>query len=291
MQHGEAALGAPAEAHSVRIREGGGDDPLLHADALHGPDPVPQLGRLFKAQLLRRLLHLPPQLLDQLPAPALQDLHRLAHPRPVIITVAVLETPAGAGAHVVVETGAILADVPGELAAAVRQQQGLADGVDDLPGLGASPEGAVVLGPVLGSAAGDAHGRVFLPRVHPHEGIALVVLQQDVVVGLMALDEGVFQHQGLKLAVGDDDVEVRHLFHHGCHLGQMLPVEIAADPVFELFGLAHIDDLAPGVQHDIDPRQQGQMIGFFPQFFQHGASTLRLDRLKKGCAECTPRFM
>ena len=89
-------------------------------------------------------------------------------------------------------------------------------------------------------------------------------------MGLVLLDEGVFQHQRLKLAAGDDDVEVRHLLHHGGHLGQMLPVEIAADPVLELLGLAHIDDLIVLVQHDIDPGQQGQMIRFFPQFVQHG---------------------
>ena len=75
-------------------------------------------------------------------------------------------------------------------------------------------------------------------------------------MGLVPLDEGVFQHQGLKLTLGDDDVEVRHLFHHGRHLGQVFPVEIAADPVFQLLGLAHVDDLALLVEHDVHARQQ-----------------------------------
>ena len=269
MQHGEAGLGAPAEADGVGIGEGRGDHPLLDGHALDGPHPVPKLRGFLKAQLLRRLLHLALQIFDQFPALSLQDQHRLAHPGPVVLRAAVLQTPAGAGAHVVVQAGPLLADVPGEFAAAVRQQQSLADGVQDLPGLIAAAEGAVVFGPVLGSAAREAHHRILLSGVHPHEGIALVVLQEDVIVGLVALDEGVFQHQGLKLAAGDDDVEVRHLFHHGGHLGQMLPVEIAADPVFQLLGFAHVDDLAPGVQHDVDPGQQGQPIGFLPQGIQH----------------------
>ena len=265
-------------------------DRLMRVDS--DPETLAALeGRMELVQRLRRLRHCPPQLLDVLSALSLQDLHRLAHPGPVVLGIAVLETPAGAGAHVVVQAGPVLADVPGEFAVAVRQQQGRADGVDDLPGLAPAAEGAVVFGAVLGGPAGDAHHGVGLPLIHAHEGIALVVLQQDVVVGPVPLDEGVFQHQSLKLTPRHDHVEVRHLFHHGGHLGRMLPVKIAADPVFELFGLAHIDDLAPGVQHDIDPGQQGQMIGFFPQFFQHGASILRLNRLKKGCAECTPRFM
>ena len=88
-------------------------------------------------------------------------------------------------------------------------------------------------------------------------------------MGLMPLDQGVFQHQGLKLAGGHDDVKVRHLVHHGLYLGQMLPVEIAADPVFQLLGLANVYHFALFIQHDIHPRQQGQMIGFFSQGIKH----------------------
>ena len=88
-------------------------------------------------------------------------------------------------------------------------------------------------------------------------------------MGLMALDEGVFQHQSLQLTAGDDDVEVPHFLHHGGHLRQMLAVEIAADPVFELLRLADVDDLVMLVQHDVHARQQREMIRFFPQSFQH----------------------
>ena len=80
-------------------------------------------------------------------------------------------------------------------------------------------------------------------------------------MGLVALDEGVFQNQGFKLAPGDDDVEIAHLVHHGGDLGQMLPVEIACDAVFELFGFAHIDDLPLLVEHDVHARQQRQSVG------------------------------
>ena len=80
-------------------------------------------------------------------------------------------------------------------------------------------------------------------------------------MGLVALDEGVFQHQRFKLAARDDDVKIRHLLHHGRHLGQMLAVEIAGDAVFELFGLADIDDLIVFIEHDVHAGQQRQAVG------------------------------
>ena len=79
-------------------------------------------------------------------------------------------------------------------------------------------------------------------------------------MGLVALDGGVFQHQGLKLAARDDDVEVAHLVHHGCDLWQVLAVEVARDAVFELFGLADVDDLIVLVEHDVHARQQRQTV-------------------------------
>ena len=91
----------------------------------------------------------------------------------------------------------------------------------------------------------------------------------------VALNKGVFKDQRLKLRGGHDNIKIGHLLCHGSHLGMMLAVEIAADAVFELFGLAHIDDLAMLVQHQVDPRQQGELIRLFPQGLQpihHAAS-------------------
>ena len=93
-------------------------------------------------------------------------------------------------------------------------------------------------------------------------------------MGLVTLDEGVFQHQGLKLTGGHNHVEIRHLIHHGLHLWQVLPMEITADPVFQLFCLANVYHFALFIQHDIHPRQQGQIIGFFSQVIQHTANLI-----------------
>ena len=53
-------------------------------------------------------------------------------------------------------------------------------------------------------------------------------------------------------------------------------LEILADPVFQFFGLAHIDDLLGLVPHDIHAGSIGQRQGLFFQFFKcHGVSQRR----------------
>ena len=69
----------------------------------------------------------------------------------------------------------------------------------------------------------------------------------------MALDEGALQHQGLKLGLNHDDIKVVDLAHHGPGLFVVpgLILKVLAHPVFQRLGLAHVDDLAAGVLHDI----------------------------------------
>ena len=83
----------------------------------------------------------------------------------------------------------------------------------------------------------------------------------------MPFDEGVFQNQGFKLAGRHNDLKIRHLFHHGGHLRKMVPVEVAADTVFELLGFADVNDLPLAVQHDVHAGEQRELIGFIQKGF------------------------
>ena len=154
-----------------------------------------------------------------------------------------------------VETGPLLAYIPGELLPAGGQAQGGAQGVDD--GLGVFPTGVgtEIPGPVLRHLAGQGEAGVGLVG-QADIGIALVVLEQDVIPGLVPLDEGALQHQGLELAVGDDDVEVVDLADHGPGLFRVGSgvLKILGHPVFQGLGLAHIDYGVLGVLHDINAR-------------------------------------
>ena len=180
----------------------------------------------------------------------------------------------------VVQAGPLLTDVPGKFPAAGGQAQGLAQRVDDpLTGPPAAI-GAEVPGPVLRHLGGQREPGVVLVDAQPDIGVALGVLEQDVVPRHMPLDEGALQHQGLELRLDHDDVEVVDLGHHGpgLHVVPGLVLEVLAHPVAQGLGLAHIDHLALGVLHDIHPRLQGQGVGLVPQFLKgHGGSLLSSD--------------
>ena len=59
------------------------------------------------------------------------------------------------------------------------------------------------------------------------------------------LDEGAFEHEGLEFGSADNVIERTRGFHHFCHLGLVLGpgAKILADPVFENFGLADVNDM------------------------------------------------
>ena len=94
-------------------------------------------------------------------------------------------------------------------------------------------------------------------------------------MGVIVLDEAAFQHQGFKLAAGDDVVKVPDLAHHPAGLVVMAGVfpEVADHPVFQRLSLAHIDDLSLFVFHQVTARLHGQAQGFGFQFFNGQGST------------------
>ena len=276
MQYREAALRAALETDRVGVRKGRGDHALLVRERLDRADAVAQRGGLLEAKLLRRLLHSAAQSFDQFRALSFQDQRGLFDAAAVVLLRHVLETPSGAAAHLILQTGPVLADITREFPRAVRQQQGLADRGDDLARLIAPAERAVIARSILRSAAGERQLRIGTLKIDADEGITLVVLEQDIVVRPVALDQRVFQHERFEFAVSDDHVEIAHLVDHRRHLRQMLAAEVADDAVFQPLGLADVDDLALFVEHDIHARKLRQIIRFFQKRIKHVSFPLLL---------------
>ena len=81
----------------------------------------------------------------------------------------------------------------------------------------------------------------------------------------MALDEGVLQHQRLKLAGDEDGIEMVYLgYHLPCfsRVGGAV-LKVLAHPVFQLFGFAHIDNFSGFIHHQVYAGMQGQGVGLF----------------------------
>ena len=89
--------------------------------------------------------------------------------------------------------------------------------------------------------------------------IGLVVFEQDVILGFILLDEGVFEGERVRLGRADDVIEIGDIRDHGCHFfGLFVVMEILPHAVFEHARLADVDDGAVPVEHDVYARGIGQ---------------------------------
>ena len=279
MQHGAAGPGgAGVHAPHVGVGADAGNDLLVLGQHRQRPHLIPQGGGTLKVQRLGGIVHLGCELRRHLPQPSLEQPHSLSDAAAVLGSVRAVGTAeAVAPADVVIQAGAFPADILREPAGAGGQPQGGTHRVDGLPRLAAAAEGPKVPGAVLRGTGHQRKTGVFGRFIQPYKGVALVILQQNVVAGHVPLDEGVFQNEGLELRADDDGVEPIHLRHHAAGLavvgGGVL--KVLAHPVFQFFGLAYVDDLPRFVHHQIDAGQQRQLVGFGPQLvLRHGGTSL-----------------
>ena len=76
-------------------------------------------------------------------------------------------------------------------------------------------------------------------------GIGLVVLEKDVVAGLMFLDEGVLEDKGLSFGAHDDILDTADLAHQKAGLrAGYVALEVATDAATQVLRLPDVDDRA-----------------------------------------------
>ena len=74
------------------------------------------------------------------------------------------------------------------------------------------------------------------------EGIGLVVLEHDIVLGHVLLDEIDLEKQGLDIGLSDDKLKIYNLRNQRFRLGIVAPSEIGPHPIAKILGLPHIND-------------------------------------------------
>ena len=239
-----------------------------------GVDLVAEQGRRLKFQPVRRFHHPLVQGLEDVLFAVADQVDRALDG---LIVVFAADLPAAHGhalADVGVQAGAALAAVLREPFIAPGQQKGIHGRFGHLPRRKAGGIGADVLRSVLLFLQREGEPRPLLLG-HFDIAVALVVLQQDVVLRGVGLDLAGFQHQRLELALADDDIERIGVGDHLADLvivGHTLP-EILAHPDAQPLGLADIDDGVAFVPDDIHPRQKRQHTGFFVEFrFGHASA-------------------
>ena len=74
------------------------------------------------------------------------------------------------------------------------------------------------------------------------EGIGLVVLEHDIVLGLVLLDEVDLEKQGFNIRLSDNKLKIHNLRYQRFRLSIVTPSEIGPHPIAKILGLPHIDD-------------------------------------------------
>ena len=271
MEHGKAGLGLRLGIPDhIRIRQRTGCHKLLLPQRFHRIQPVTEAGRQFKFQTLRRVQHLRADTgCDRFVIPH-EKLPRLLNQRPVFNGAFPRLTPAGTLVHVVIQAGTVFPDIPGKFLFTAGQFQRQANGLHDVLRYAPAAKGAVVPRAVIRDFADHSDSGVYLPHIQPEIRIPFVILEQNVVFGTVALNQGAFQYQRLKLRRGYYHVEMVDVADHQLCFGRMGGgiLKILAHPVFQFFGLADIDHLVVTVAHDIHAGRVRQAQRLFFQFIK-----------------------
>ena len=101
----------------------------------------------------------------------------------------------------------------------------------------------------------DVDARIFFERAVADVGVSLVVAQQHVELGLVLLDEVVFEREGFFFVVDDDVLDVGDFAHERAGLG-VLPVgfeEVRAHAASQGARFAYVENRAARVLEEVHP--------------------------------------
>jgi len=106
--------------------------------------------------------------------------------------------------------------------------------------------------------------------------IGFTILQADIITGLPLLDQIILKDQGFVFTLGMNGFYLFHPGHQKGGLPLFFSGEIGINPVFQILGLPHIDNLLPLVFHDIDTGGRGKFSNFGPKGFDMGTHILKI---------------
>ena len=264
------------QRHHILLGIGRGNHLLLFAQGAQRAQGIAAARGGLKVLLFRKPQHVGLQpAAHRLAAPP-QQLGRIAHRLPVFLGRHLPGAYPAAAVHLVINAGAALADVARKDARTVGQPQRAVDQLNQRIGRARARIRAEVAGPVGVAPACEDQPGVF-PGGNLDIRIGLGVLEADVVFGGVLLDQGVLQRESLHLVVAEVIIEIPHGRDHARGFRIFVAVlKILRHPALEPAGFADINHPPAAIPHQINPRSQGQRIGFFQQsppdfFVGHGA--------------------
>ena len=267
--------------HSVNAVARTGEDILIAAvdvdsllafhQVLRIADSVTQHRRLFKPHLLRRLIHLCGQAVDNLTALSAQEVDDLAHDRAVFLRRRQRRAGRKALAELMMQAWAQV-HIGFHLHRAGTQREQPAQHIHHLAHAGCAHIGSKILRLILFHPPNQLNAGIILRRIDAQVGVMLIVLEQDIILRLMELDEVTFKNQGFQICVAQHDIKIIDSRNHSAYFDRMClgMGEILADAVFEVDRFTDIDDPALAF-HEITARTSRQFFNFqFEQVIHAG---------------------
>lgn len=125
----------------------------------------------------------------------------------------------------------------------------------DFPDRTAVGKRTIILRPVAHALpTSDVRTGILMAHIEANIGVCFVVFKTDVVLGLVLLDERVFEKQRFDLGPCSHEFHIDDVGDEmlGFSASLIQVLEITADAVFEALGLAHVDDQPVGIFHEVD---------------------------------------
>ena len=145
----------------------------------------------------------------------------------------------------------------------------------------------------------DGKARVFLVHIDGDIRICFVVLQLDVISRLVQFYQAVFKRQRFHFRIAHDIFKIADKGGHYIRFDafEIRFVKVLRNAVFQLFGLAHIDDFSAVAAHNVYPRRERKQGSLFAQTFRicgiyHIQDLLsrKKRQLQSTCRGCFPDF-
>ena len=244
----------------VDLLVSGGDHLLALDHPAHARQAVPVAAGSLELEGIGGGSHLGPQLDHHFVRVALQEPQQVPDEVGVGVGRDLADTWAGALLDVEQQAGSAHPLVGAELGVrAGPQGERLDQLLERLPDGAGVPVGPEVPDPPATLGPGHHRAGPFVGDGDGQERIALVVLHVDVEPGRVLLDQAALQHEGLELVGHLDPLDVNRLGEHPSRAGShtVAPAEIAAEPVSQALGLAHVQHAALGVQELVGTRRIG----------------------------------
>ena len=253
------------QTHSILIARTG-HDALLLRNFPHCPQLVTQPGSQFELQSFRRRTHALGQLLFHPLRPPLHEKTDLPDHGRIFCCIHLSHTRSQATMDMVLQTRTIHIQM---LAGAQRKQapqktQVFMQG----PRIGI---GTKIPRPILQYPPGNKSPWKFLLHGDLQIGIALIILETDIIARPMLFNQIALQDECFHLGAGQYCLEISNFRHHGPHLCRMVltTLEILPHPILQHDGLAHIDDLSLRILHDIDTGRIRQLLQLLSHDIRH----------------------